>query len=296
MVARARRASRSGAANARRNVELGVRGAGGGSAMTWYMRIGIGSEVGWRSSPAGSGGRAFGRRLREGVVVVAARSPSSEPSRPSEHDGDDNAGDGRHDGGRRWPSGASDDPRPLRDAVGNPCIPRYVDPVRVGSPLRGSTSLDRADGTPPPRHRAARARARRARGRPAPHALARRHVRHGRPVHPNGPVAINILTGPRPGGTTTLAPSLSNDTLTGRETLTAIERRTAPQATTAGINGDFFTFATGVAERRPHAGRAGDEPAVGLSRERRRHLRRARSTSAGSTLSGTWQGPAASAP
>ena len=30
---------------------------------------------------------------------------------------------------------------------------------------------------------------------------------------PNGPVAINILTGPRPGGTTTLAPSLSNDTL-----------------------------------------------------------------------------------
>ena len=44
---------------------------------------------------------------------------------------------------------------------------------------------------------------------------------------PNGPVAINILTGPRPGGTTTLAPALSNDTLTGPETLTAIERRTA---------------------------------------------------------------------
>src|SRR3954454_13469691 len=59
---------------------------------------------------------------------------------------------------------------------------------------------------------------------------------------PNGPVAINILTGPRPGGTTTLAPALSNDTLTGTETLTAIERRTAASATTAGINGDFFTY------------------------------------------------------
>jgi hypothetical protein len=63
---------------------------------------------------------------------------------------------------------------------------------------------------------------------------------------PNGPVAINILTGPRPGGTTTLAPALSNDTLTGTESLTAIERRTAASATTAGINGDFFTYKTGI--------------------------------------------------
>ena len=63
---------------------------------------------------------------------------------------------------------------------------------------------------------------------------------------PNGPVAINILTGPRPGGTTTLAPVLSNDTLTGRETLTSMERRVATTATTAGVNGDFFTFASGL--------------------------------------------------
>ena len=34
--------------------------------------------------------------------------------------------------------------------------------------------------------------------------------------------------------------------MTGTETLTAIERRTAPTATTAGINGDFFTYASGV--------------------------------------------------
>ncbi|WP_147281349.1 phosphodiester glycosidase family protein, partial [Gaiella occulta] len=63
---------------------------------------------------------------------------------------------------------------------------------------------------------------------------------------PNGPVAINVLTGPRPGGTTTLAPVLSNDTLVGTETLSAMQRRLASTATTAGVNGDFFSFATGA--------------------------------------------------
>ena len=63
---------------------------------------------------------------------------------------------------------------------------------------------------------------------------------------PHGPVAINVLTGPRPGGMTTLAPVLSNDALTGTETLTGMERRIAPAATSAGVNGDFFTFDSGV--------------------------------------------------
>ena len=62
----------------------------------------------------------------------------------------------------------------------------------------------------------------------------------------NGPVAINILTGPRPGGTTALAPMLSNETLTGTETLTAMQRRTATSSTSAGVNGDFFTFSSGL--------------------------------------------------
>ena len=106
---------------------------------------------------------------------------------------------------------------------------------------------------------------------------------------PNGPVAINILSGPRPGGTTTLAPSLSNDTLTGRETLTAIERRTAPQVTTAGINGDFFAFATGLPSgvlmqdgqvmSPPSAYRA----SAGVTSDGTLDVRRV-------TLSGTWQG------
>jgi len=62
---------------------------------------------------------------------------------------------------------------------------------------------------------------------------------------PNGPVAINVLRGPRPGGTTTLEPLLSNESLLGTETLTSMQRRLASSATTAGVNGDFFTFATG---------------------------------------------------
>ena len=60
-----------------------------------------------------------------------------------------------------------------------------------------------------------------------------------------GPVAINILRGPRPGGLTTLEPVLSNETIVGRETLTSMQRRLAPGATAAGVNGDYFTLATG---------------------------------------------------
>ena len=62
----------------------------------------------------------------------------------------------------------------------------------------------------------------------------------------NGPVALNVLIGPRPGGTTTLAPVLSNETLIGTETLTSMERRLGSSATTAGVNGDYFSFETGV--------------------------------------------------
>jgi hypothetical protein len=60
-----------------------------------------------------------------------------------------------------------------------------------------------------------------------------------------GPVTINVLRGPRPGGLTTLEPALSNGTVVGRETLTAMQRRLASTATTAGVNGDYFTLATG---------------------------------------------------
>jgi len=61
----------------------------------------------------------------------------------------------------------------------------------------------------------------------------------------HGPVAINILRGPRPGGLTTLEPVLSNDTVVGREKLTTMEVRLRRTATAAGINGDYFALATG---------------------------------------------------
>ncbi len=60
-----------------------------------------------------------------------------------------------------------------------------------------------------------------------------------------GPVAINVLRGPRPGELTTLEPVLSNDTVVGRETLTSMQVRMRSTATAAGVNGDYFTFATG---------------------------------------------------
>ena len=60
----------------------------------------------------------------------------------------------------------------------------------------------------------------------------------------HGPVAINVLRGPRPGGLTTLEPVLSNDTVVGRERLTTMEGRLRRTATAAGVNGDYFTLAT----------------------------------------------------
>ena len=43
-----------------------------------------------------------------------------------------------------------------------------------------------------------------------------------------------------------LDPLLSNDTLTGRETLTSLERRLSGSATYAGVNGDFFNLRSGL--------------------------------------------------
>lgn len=61
-----------------------------------------------------------------------------------------------------------------------------------------------------------------------------------------GPVAVHVLTGPRPGGATTLEPLLSNDSILGRETVTAMQKRRSATATTAGISGDFSSFETGL--------------------------------------------------
>ena len=62
---------------------------------------------------------------------------------------------------------------------------------------------------------------------------------------PHGPVALHIVRGPRPVGLYRLRPVLSNDVVQDRETVSAMQRRLATQATSVGVNGDFFSAADG---------------------------------------------------
>src|SRR5919199_4495732 len=60
-----------------------------------------------------------------------------------------------------------------------------------------------------------------------------------------GPVSTYVITAPRPGGLYSLTPLLSNNTITGRETVSSMERRVSAQMTTIGVNGDFFNWVGG---------------------------------------------------
>lgn len=62
---------------------------------------------------------------------------------------------------------------------------------------------------------------------------------------PHGPVALHVIRGPLPVGLYRLRPALSNETVVRRETLTAMQRRLATQATSVGVNGDYFSVADG---------------------------------------------------
>jgi phosphodiester glycosidase/flagellar hook capping protein FlgD len=55
-----------------------------------------------------------------------------------------------------------------------------------------------------------------------------------------GPMVIHVLTGPAPGGLYALKPTMAFNRVTGRETVSAMQRRMTSKATTVGINGDFF--------------------------------------------------------
>jgi hypothetical protein len=55
-----------------------------------------------------------------------------------------------------------------------------------------------------------------------------------------GPVVYHVLTAPRPGGLYALKPVLSGNAIAGKARLTQMEQNVAQQATTVGINGDFF--------------------------------------------------------
>ena len=61
----------------------------------------------------------------------------------------------------------------------------------------------------------------------------------------NGPVAIHVLTAPKPGGLWSLRPVLSNGAIVGRERVTSMQRSLGPSATVAGVNGDLFAWEDG---------------------------------------------------
>jgi hypothetical protein len=61
----------------------------------------------------------------------------------------------------------------------------------------------------------------------------------------HGPVAIHVVRGPRPVGLYRLRPVLSNGAIVQRETLSAMEKRLSIQATSVGVNGDYFSVSDG---------------------------------------------------
>jgi hypothetical protein len=83
-------------------------------------------------------------------------------------------------------------------------------------------------------------------------------------------VVFHVVYAPKPGGVYGLRPVLSNNTVRGRQTLSAMQRHMLPKANVVGVNADFFTFATGhpngllvqqgVLQSRPLRGRS----AVGI--------------------------------
>jgi hypothetical protein len=62
-----------------------------------------------------------------------------------------------------------------------------------------------------------------------------------------GPMRLHILSAPKPDGSLyKLQPVLSNGAVVGRERVTSMQRRAVQSSTTAGVNGDLFTWADGI--------------------------------------------------
>ena len=95
-----------------------------------------------------------------------------------------------------------------------------------------------------------------------------------------GPVQMYVITAPKPGGLYSLNALLSNGTITGRETVSSMERNVSSQMTTIGVNGDFFNWRggwpsgllmqSGVVEHHPADNRA----AVGIDASGTLHVDR----------------------
>jgi Phosphodiester glycosidase len=62
----------------------------------------------------------------------------------------------------------------------------------------------------------------------------------------HGPVALNVVAAPRPGGLYSLRVGLSNGFVQGRERLTDLQKAMSGSSTVVGINGDFFNTSWGT--------------------------------------------------
>ena len=58
-------------------------------------------------------------------------------------------------------------------------------------------------------------------------------------------VVFHVVTAPKPGGLYALKPVLSNGTITGRETVSAMQKRMSGNATAVGVNADLFNWQIG---------------------------------------------------
>jgi hypothetical protein len=105
----------------------------------------------------------------------------------------------------------------------------------------------------------------------------------------HGPKVIHILIAPKPGGLYALKPVLSNDSLLGRERVTAMQRRVSGSATVAGINGDLFAWSQGfpsgmlMQDGVVHASPNPRRSSIGVGADGTLHVDRV-------SFFGTWQG------
>jgi len=104
-----------------------------------------------------------------------------------------------------------------------------------------------------------------------------------------GPLSTYVITAPKPGGLYSLTPLLSNETITGRETVSSMERRVSAQMTTIGVNGDFFNWTGGwpsgvlMRDGRLEHQPSPDRSAVGIDPAGNLHVDRV-------TFSASWRG------
>ena len=106
---------------------------------------------------------------------------------------------------------------------------------------------------------------------------------------PHGPVVLNVITAPKPGGVYSLQLVLSNESILGREKVTDMQKRMSASATVAGVNGDLFNWndghpsgvliRNGVLEHPPLA----DRSSIGIGDDGSLHVDRV-------SLLGYWRG------